>query len=118
MSSKEPRLIYANELQRKICAAKCGCEYEDCGNEGDCEFDFFIFHAPTIDPESLRPHGKWERARGDMHSSGYAVWCTNCGKYHFVHYQGTLGGLYGHDELFREPPNCPNCGAIMEVDNV
>lgn len=44
------RLIDAEELQRRICGAKCGCEYEDCANEGDCEFDFFIFHAPTIDP--------------------------------------------------------------------
>ena len=43
------RLIDADALQRKICGAKCGCEYEDCGNEGDCEFDHFIFHAPTVD---------------------------------------------------------------------
>lgn len=43
------RLIDADALQRRICGAKCGCEYEDCGNEGDCEYDHFIFHAPTID---------------------------------------------------------------------
>ena len=42
------RTIDADALLRKICGAKCGCEYEDCGNEGDCEFDHFIFHAPTI----------------------------------------------------------------------
>ena len=51
------RLIDADALQRRICGANCGCEYEDCGCEGDCTFDHFIFHAPTIDPESLRP--KW-----------------------------------------------------------
>lgn len=43
------RLIDADALQRRICGAKCGCEYEDCGNEGDCVYDHFIFHAPTID---------------------------------------------------------------------
>ena len=43
------RVIDADSLQRRICGAKCGCEYEDCGNEGDCEYDHFIFHAPTID---------------------------------------------------------------------
>ena len=73
---------------------------------------------PVRPLDDLRPHGKWERVVGDIHRSGYAVWCTNCGKYHFVHYRDSLGGLYGHDELFREPPDCPNCGAIMEVGNV
>lgn len=43
------RLIDADALQRRICGAKCGCEYEDCGNEGDCGYDYFIFTAPTID---------------------------------------------------------------------
>ena len=47
------RLIDADALQRKICGAKCGCEYEDCGNEGDCAFDHFIFHAPTIEAEPV-----------------------------------------------------------------
>lgn len=43
------RLIDADALQRRICGANCGCEYEDCGNEGDCGYDHFIFTAPTID---------------------------------------------------------------------
>ena len=43
------RLIDADALQRRICGAKCGCEYEDCGNEGDCGYDHFIFSAPTVD---------------------------------------------------------------------
>ena len=43
------RLIDVDALQRRICGAKCGCEYEDCGNEGDCGYDHFIFTAPTID---------------------------------------------------------------------
>ena len=43
------RLIDADALQRRICGAKCGCEYEDCGNEGDCGYDHFISNAPTVD---------------------------------------------------------------------
>lgn len=43
------RLVDADALQRRICGAKCGCEYEDCGSEGDCGYDHFIFTAPTID---------------------------------------------------------------------
>ena len=42
------RLIDADALQRRICGAKCGCEYEDCGNEGDCGYVHFISNAPTI----------------------------------------------------------------------
>ncbi len=47
------RLIDADALQRKICGAKCGCEYEDCGNEGDCEFAHFIFWASTVDAKPV-----------------------------------------------------------------
>lgn len=51
--------------------------------------------APTIDPESLRPHGQWMRKTGSFDYS-----CTNC------------------DETFpRWVPffgYCPNCGAKME----
>jgi hypothetical protein len=43
------RYIDAVELQRRICGAKCGCEHEECGCEGDCVFEHFIFHSPTAD---------------------------------------------------------------------
>ena len=43
------RLIDADSLQRRICGANCGCEYEDCGNEGDCGYDHFISNAHIID---------------------------------------------------------------------
>ena len=42
------RLIDADALQRRICGAKCGCEYEDCWNEEGCVYDRFISNAPTI----------------------------------------------------------------------
>lgn len=43
------RYIDADALQRRICGAKCECEYEDCGCEGDCAFDHFISNAPPAD---------------------------------------------------------------------
>lgn len=43
------RYIDAIALQRRICGARCGCECEDCGNEGDCTFEQFITFAPTAD---------------------------------------------------------------------
>ena len=30
-------------------------------------------YIPTIDPESLRPSGRWDDA-------GYVVWCSTCGE--------------------------------------
>ena len=42
------RLIDVDALQRRIYGAKCGCEYEDCGNEGDCGYDHFISNSHTI----------------------------------------------------------------------
>ena len=89
------RLIDADALQRRICGAKCGCEHEDCGSEGDCAFDFFIFHSPTIDAEPVR-HGRWMKA---FNLLGGVVWdCSECCKTSSDH------GLY-----------CPNCGAKMDL---
>ena len=56
------RYIDADALQRRICGAKCGCEYEDCGCEGDCMFDHFIFHAPTAD---VVPKSEVERLQAE-----------------------------------------------------
>ena len=42
------RLIDADSLQRRICGAKCGCEYEDCWNEEGCVYDHFISNSNTI----------------------------------------------------------------------
>ena len=60
------RPIDADALQRRICGAKCGCEYEDCENEGDCGYDHFISNAPTINAvpvvrcrECKHYDGKW-----------------------------------------------------------
>lgn len=69
----------------------------------------------TADVEPVR-YGRWERCGGDLHSSGYAIYCSICNKTHFVHYKYSLGGLYGCKELFEKPKYCPSCGAFMEFE--
>ena len=76
-------------------------------------FDSAIENATTVDAAPV-VHGRWERSGGDLHSSGYAVYCSVCHKNHFVHYKHSLGGLFGCEELFEKPKYCPSCGAVME----
>lgn len=58
-----------------------------------------IDDAPTVDHESLRPHGHWiETEYCDNHFQPIRM-CTNCGEEH------------GSDERLKF---CPNCGAKME----
>lgn len=72
-----------------------------------------IADAPTVDAVEV-VHGRWEKCGGDLHSSGYAVYCSVCNKTYFVHYEYSLGSLYGHKELFEKPKYCPSCGAVMD----
>lgn len=67
---------------------------------------------PTIEAEPVK-HGRWEKCGGDLHSSGYAIFCSVCNKVHFVHRKYSLGGL-NCEELFKKPEYCPNCGAKMD----
>lgn len=58
-----------------------------------------IEDAPTIDSESLRPHGRWEVVVG---SDGKEhIVCTVCRK------QQDLTGVFSF---------CPNCGAKMDKE--
>ena len=63
---------------------------------------YVLSHTPTIDPEDLRPKGKWEFGvkRG---ASGY--WCSNC-----------ESGFTGENAewIAKEHDYCPKCGARME----
>ena len=58
-----------------------------------------IQSAPTIDPESLRPHGKWEDSNFYC-DRPLCYKCSNCGR-----------------KLMYKPNYCPNCGAKMEINN-
>jgi hypothetical protein len=89
------RMINADLLQKRICGAKCGCEYEDCGCEGDCIFDHFISSAPTVDAVEV-VYGRWEK-----HSQSDEVYiCSEC-------------CLNIADFEMRWLNYCPNCGAKM-----
>ena len=100
------RLIDADALQRKICGAKCGCEYEDCGNEGDCEFAHFIFWAPTVEAKPVR-HGKWIVWNGmDIPENHGRHKCSECGEF-------AIKPKYGEEILTKR---CLNCGARMESE--
>ena len=107
------RLIDADALQRKICGAKCGCEYEDCGNEGDCAFDHFIFHAPTIEAEPVR-HGRWIFGKelpcswGQIPKNKYHLYCSEC-------LEQAFNRSEDNDPDFDvDTSYCPNCGAKMD----
>ena len=82
------------------------------------EADVVISDLKGMKADDVAPvrHGRWERCGGDLHSSGYAIYCSICNKTHFVHYKYSLGGLYGCKELFEKPKHCPSCGAFMEFE--
>lgn len=73
-----------------------------------------VEEAPTVDAVPV-VHGRWERCGGDLHSRGYAIFCSICNRTHFVHRKYSLGGLTD-EELFKKPKYCPSCGAVMESE--
>lgn len=93
------RLIDADELQKRICGAKCGCEYEECGNDGDCVFGHFIFHSPTVDIQPVR-YGKWIKVSEFM-----PIYCCSECK------ERNLFDSNGNNVL---SDCCPKCGARMD----
>ena len=80
----------------------------------DALHDFFpqiISDAPTIDPESLRPHGRWVPDK-DTHK------CSKCGfgmflniGYYFLDDKCIFSGGETFVHNF-----CPNCGAKMDLE--
>lgn len=70
----------------------------------------FLFHQPTIDPERLRPKGRWE-CEYDEQTGETDVTCSNCKD------TRTINGCYVSTQgepLYTEDAYCPNCGAKME----
>lgn len=90
---KEVRLIDANALLKKKR------EMELCFAVPEWEIE----NALTIDPESLRARGKWEKHYHSYFGLHQCV-CSECkeDEYWKKFY------CYGHEKF------CPNCGAIME----
>lgn len=92
MAEKEVRLIDANEVHRLIDKNLDINKGKGCSLSETLVREI-VDSTPTIDPESLRTHGKWNRYKENCLYND----CSVCG--------------YGH---CREDNYCPNCGAKME----
>lgn len=101
--TNEVRLIDANaclalfdekfkETRRLILE---GEDHLDNLAEGFKEASDVLYLMPTIDPESLRPKGRWDTT--NMHK------CSNCGEV-----------APSDDWQYLHTTFCPNCGAKME----
>lgn len=103
MENREVRLIDAN-----ACSSKLNGLGYDFGESGDYDFGGGLLHAakiveeqPTVDPESLRPHGKWKLER-EPYGRPYCFHCSVCDSdFHYI------GIIVAYDY-------CPNCGAKMD----
>lgn len=99
-----PRLIDADAL---IKVSKIMIDIEWNHNvaplswaEAEQKFIDRLEDAPTIDPEDLRPKGRWEMRGGKLY-------CTHCGK---------RAAVARDSEDFwytKGTPACPHCGAKM-----
>ena len=104
----EQRFIDAGALKAYLCVNTSIGFYNDCTDGSEVcftsrEVDKAIDAAPTIDPESLRPHGRWVDVKtGYIRSRDFKEKCSICG---FVR-SSDCG-----DADFKY---CPNCGAKME----
>lgn len=110
--SHEKRLIDANEFMSEI--HRCDeAQKNDVWLTSDIEY--LLAEQPTVDAVEV-VQGVWMTEPGDLHRSGYPVWCSKCYKVHFVHHPFELGSLCRCKELFEKPKYCPSCGAFMEVE--
>ena len=104
MENREVRLIDANVFIKDLTAMKSA--YDAIALDGMVKA---LKEAPTIDPESLRPHGKWfecDYVEYDGHSE--------C-----IHYPKAALGYTNCRNVFKKEllwkrNYCPNCGAVMQ----
>ena len=102
-----PRLIDADVVKKNID------EWLDCvgtaligkGLSYTWELEGCIDDAPTIDPESLRPNGRW------VYNDEYVLWleryvCSVCNR------NALSDGDYRHELS----DYCPHCGAKMDLE--
>ena len=93
-----PRMIDANELLKKKFLTR---EFDGTARGWTLEVVSAkdIEDAPTIDPESLRPHGRWEEINGYLR-------CSEC-KDVYIYEDWIEDGKWKF---------CPNCGAQMDKE--
>lgn len=118
MDEQEVRLIDANALYKKL-----EHRYRFSSKGARMAYGLAIddvCDAPTIDPESMRPHGKW--IKGPKREDGlYHIMCSKCktdAHFSYFYEEDYDGELSGYAELLEYPSEyCPNCGAKMEDRN-
>ena len=94
MENREVRLIDANVFIKDLTAMKSA--YDAIALDGMVKA---LKEAPTIDPESLRPHGKW------IWDEENECWvCSNCESSALNNYRGNS----------TDSNYCSNCGAVMQ----
>ena len=109
LGSKTPEEAYMN------CCSSCGAVFNMTAYMSMRKaIERKVDNIHTVDAVPV-VHGRWERCGGDLHSSGYPVYCSVCNKVHFVHYKYSIGGL-DCKELFEKPKYCPSCGAVMDIE--
>lgn len=71
--------------------------------------------APIIDPEALRPTGRWE-LHGNDDDTESSYWCSNCNAHYAEDMFYPDGYVNGH---WKEKPfsYCPNYGARMVTED-
>lgn len=99
---KNVRIIDANSLKELLIY-----EFKQSGEytmyeTGIGEALNHLDNQPTIDPDSLRPHGKWV-------GEGMDARCGHCGEHPLKDMNGDSVWYWSYKPMF-----CPNCGAKME----
>ena len=102
MENRKVRLIDANELLDRVNKIQAGpaiARYTEGFIVAIMKFRSMIHGAPTIGPESLRPHGEW------IWDEENECWvCSNCESSALNNYRGNS----------TDSNYCPNCGAVMQ----
>lgn len=96
------RLIDADELRTKACHAK-----DIAKQDGELMVIGlgYLYGAPTIDPESLRAHGKWKDKVNPNWRAYSHLECSNCGWWNTRNATVVKGKVILNF--------CPNCGCDM-----
>lgn len=103
MAEKEVRLIDANIFIRDLTAMKS--MYDAIALDGMIKA---LKEAPTIDPESLRPHGLWKKSKDDYCGLNI-IKCSLCREEWCFEVDD--------DVLYLNYHYCPNCGAKMDKED-
>lgn len=72
----------------------------------------WLREAPALDPESLRPKGRWIDPKWNSMWQSMTATCSNCHERGEVRVKTNERGY-----KIINSPSCPQCGAKMENDN-